>query len=81
MCAFTLDATIGRRHSILKSEVKEEAQLLLGWPTHSAKLIYLEVKVIEIRCPKCPMASMISILRHETPHAIFSYVILIYITS
>ena len=27
---------------------KQEAQLLLRWPTHGAKSIYLEVKVIEL---------------------------------
>ena len=26
---------------------EQEAQLLLGWPTHGAKSIYLEVKIIE----------------------------------
>ena len=40
--------------------VEQEAQLLLGWPTHGAKLIYLEVKVIELNY-RCPMASIISI--------------------
>jgi len=39
------------------------AQLLLGWPTHGAKSICLEVKVIEL--------NYVSILRHEMPHVIF----------
>ena len=28
--------------------ILQEAQLLLGWPTHGAKSIYLEVKAIEL---------------------------------
>ena len=36
---------------------QQEAQLLLGWPTHGAESIYLKVKVIELNW----VASMISI--------------------
>ena len=43
----------------LRSQKQQEAQLLLGWPTHGAKALSLEVKVIELPVGyRCPVASM-----------------------
>ena len=48
--SLTSDFVFSNRKALIRNDsyLKQEAQLLLGRPTHSAKSIYLEVKVIEL---------------------------------
>ena len=52
------------------NELKQEAQLLLGWPTHGTKSIYLEVNGHRV---KVGVRWQARALRQETPHALFNF--------
>ena len=56
------------------AQLIQEAQLVLGWPTHGANsIIWRSRSSNEIRCP---IASMDPSLTGETPHTIFTFVTL-----